>query len=87
MTHIKMVRGYELRYSGNIQSRPCKAESNAADQAALVLRFKIEPSRRRNIASNTKSILKRDLLSLDTANDNIGGIFWNDFIIVKHLEF
>jgi hypothetical protein len=32
-------------------------------------------------------ILKTDFLPLDTANDDLGSIFGNDFVVMKHFEF
>lgn len=31
--------------------------------------------------------LQSNLLALDTSNDDVGRILWNDFIVVQHLEF
>ena len=39
------------------------------------------------IPSSCDLILESDFLALHSANANICSILWNDFIVVKHLEF
>ena len=39
------------------------------------------------LLSNRYLYLQSNLLALDTSNDNVSGILWDDFVVVQHFEF